>query len=526
MHPNLKSILPHAAFIVVYVLLNWGSNAWSIAGLNIAPWNPEIAVGLVYWLHYGKRAALPWFAALMLAEGLLRSFPAGLPMALVTAAALTAGYGIMGELLRRHFSVDRIFDNRRQLSLWILIALAGTIFNATIFILLLDLSELVPPNQFGSYLLRFWAGDLIGILVQMPFFWMLSSSPGRARLRAALLHWETAGIVALAASSLWIIFWVAASTDFRNFYFLYLPVIWAATRQGLAGASAMVLFQQVAVVVVMEWLDIGQLDVFQLQLRGVILACVGLFIGVVVDELKLVTDELRQTMRLAAAGEMAAALAHELNQPMTALSAYGKACELLLARGESGKLLGDSIHRMILESGRAAEIVARLRDFFATGSTQLKPIPVGSIVSSVSDRFLRQAEENDVILDIVPVPDATVLADRIQIEIVLRNLLANAFDAVLNQPPDNRRVTLTTTLMNNSRLLFTVHDSGPGINAGQLARLFEPFVSTKSSGMGLGLVISRSIIEAHGGDLWAESGAHGIFKFSLQRAETEVNNAK
>jgi two-component system sensor kinase FixL len=102
---------------------------------------------------------------------------------------------------------------------------------------------------------------------------------------------------------------------------------------------------------------------------------------------------------------------------------------------------------------------------------------------------------------------------------VLRNLLANAFDSVLARPPGQRRIGLSVEPLGGGRLQLSVEDSGAGVSSALAARLFEPFVSSKSSGLGLGLVLSRTIVEAHGGSLWAEVGEHGVFRFVLPLAE-------
>jgi C4-dicarboxylate-specific signal transduction histidine kinase len=233
---------------------------------------------------------------------------------------------------------------------------------------------------------------------------------------------------------------------------------------------------------------------------------------------------LKQSLRLAAAGEMAAALAHELNQPLTALGAYGKACEYLVERGEGGDMLKNAIQRMMAESVRAGEVVRRLRDFFRTGSMKLEPVDAGQLVSAVSQQFFTQLREHQVTLEVQDMPPLAMLADRLQIELVLRNLLANALDAVQEQAEGPRRITLSALRLDskrhgkNSCLQLTVQDSGKGVSEELAARLFEPFVSSKASGLGLGLVLSRAIMEAHGGSLWAEVGDHGIFKLALPLA--------
>jgi C4-dicarboxylate-specific signal transduction histidine kinase len=255
--------------------------------------------------------------------------------------------------------------------------------------------------------------------------------------------------------------------------------------------------------------------VFELQTLGAVLAFVGLFIGVVVDEKKRASDELRQSLRLAAAGEMAAALAHELNQPLTALSAYGAACEQLLDRGETGDRLRDTIKRVVTESQRAGDVVRRLRDFFRTGATRLEQVSVGDLLAATAAQFADRSRRDGVTLFIEPVPAKTLLVDRLQIEIVMRNLVANAFDAVANLAPAQRRVRLWAQAEGTRRVCVFVEDGGPGPSRDSAATLFQPFQSTKSSGLGLGLAISRAIVEAHGGSLSTEMADHGVFKLVL-----------
>jgi C4-dicarboxylate-specific signal transduction histidine kinase len=170
---------------------------------------------------------------------------------------------------------------------------------------------------------------------------------------------------------------------------------------------------------------------------------------------------------------------------------------------------------MVSESLRAAEVIRRLRDFFRAGTTRLEPIPLSGLISSATAAFAARAAQEDVAFTVPPVPDSVVLGDRPQLEIVIRNLLSNAFDAVSSQPPGRRSVRLSAELQGSDRVCIGVEDSGPGISSGAAARLFEPFSSSKASGLGLGLAISRAIAEAHGGALWTELGNHGVFRLAL-----------
>lgn len=512
------------AFIAAYIALDWTSYLHPLHGLNITLWNPAPALGMVLWMRYGRLTAIPWFVALMVGEFVVRGMPASLLMTIVLSLALTAGYGVVSELLRRRLPGGEVFGDRQRLITWLAIVVAGTLANSLLYISLLSLAGLLPTGDRIDGFIRFWVGDCIGIVVTMPMLWMLLTQPGRARLQKVLASWETGGYTVLAVVVLWVTFRSGPSAEFQYFYFLFLPVIWAASRQGLSGAATSAFILQGGVIIAVEWLNLVAVTVMEFQMLGAVLALAGFFIGVVVDEQRLAVEKLKQTLHMAAAGEMAAALAHELNQPMTALAAYGDACEQLLARGETGETLRDAIRRMVSESTRAAEVVRRVRDFFRTGATRLESVQVDVLLSAAASRFNERAAADGVQIHIAAVP-TVIQVDRLHIELVLRNLLANALDAVVTQPIGERRVDITAEAGTGDSITIVVRDSGHGLSANAANRLFEPFASTKSSGLGLGLIISRALVEAHGGKLWAEPGDSGIFRFSLPAREKEVSDA-
>jgi signal transduction histidine kinase len=506
-----STLLGGFAFVVIYVLLDWASYLHPMYGLNITPWNPSLALGLVVWFRVGRLVAIPWFAAILIGEILVRGLPASLPLTLMLSGVLTVGYGIMAEVLRRHADGDILHDLRRLLS-WLAIVVAGTLVTSVIYISSLYFTGLIPVGDWGVALVRFWVGDCVGIVVTMPFFWLLLEA--RARLRNLFMRWETAGYGLLAIVALWVSFGLGGEGEFQYFYLLFLPIVWAAARQGVPGAAIAAFILQAGIIVAVQWQNLVAVTVFELQLLGAVLAFVGLFIGAVVDEKQRVSNELRQTLRLAAAGEMAAALAHELNQPLTALSAYGSACQQLLERGDDDGRLRDTIERMVTESHRAADVVRRLRDFFRTGATRLERIPLAELTGSVTAQFADKADSQGVELVSATMPDCMLLADRLQLEVILRNLIANAFDAVQERPAGQRRVSIAG-VVEGETVRIRVTDSGPGLTPAKVLRLFEAFQSSKSSGLGLGLAISRAIAQAHGGDLAAVAADGGVFVLTL-----------
>jgi signal transduction histidine kinase len=356
---------------------------------------------------------------------------------------------------------------------------------------------------------------MVGIALAMPLFWWLAGERGRFMLKAAVLRWETLGYALLCVVALLVTFGLGGGSGFKLFYWLFVPIAWAAARQGMAGAIVSAMLLQIGVIVAVQWLDFSAVTVAELQMLAFVMALIGFLIGGVVDEQRRTSDELRQTLRLAAAGEMAGALAHELNQPLTAMGAYASAYDTLKARGESGARLDAAIHGMRSEARRAGEVVQRLRDFFRTGATRLEDVALGSLVEAAAEHYRDKAAAAGIAFTVNDAPDLHLLADRLQLEVVLRNLLSNAFDAVQAQAGGPRRVSVRADVLADDRVCICVEDSGPGLTARELGLVFESFYSGKSSGMGLGLAISRAIAEAHGGSLTGEVAGHGQFRLVL-----------
>jgi len=504
-----------ALFVLAYVVLDWASFMDPLFALNITPWNPDPAIGLVLWLRFGRRAALPWFIALVLAEIVVRKMPAGLLPTVLLSAQLTLGYGLTGEVLHRVFSRATLVNSRERLFKWLTIILIGLGLNGLAYVGALWLAHLVPPGAFASAAVRYVIGDIVGVVMSMPLVWMLVVPASRARLAAPLRHWETAAYLLLAAALVWTVFHGHIGTEqYKHLYFLFLPIVWAAARHGNAGTALVAFTLQASIIAVVRWGGADGIPFAELQLLGAALSLVGFFIGVIVDEQRQASDGLKQSLRLAAAGEMAAALAHELNQPMAALSAYGKACEHLIARGDNSPLLADTIGKMVREAGRASQVVRRVREFFRTGAMHLEPADARDIIASVCAQFSEKCRAQGIALAVSAPAGLVLRVDRLQIELVLRNLIANAVDAVGEGAVAGRRIHVSAAIQ-GERLEVAVLDSGKGVSRAMAGRLFEPFASGKSSGLGLGLVLSRQIVEAHGGSLWAEAGAQGLFKFLL-----------
>lgn len=498
-----------------YVALDWASYINPLYGLNITPWNPAPAVCLVYLLHFGPRMLPAVVMAKLLAEAWVRGMPVSLITTALISVLLALVYWGIAHVLRRVQPEGGFVSDSRGLFLWAVLVAAGTLAGSTLFVLMLAASDYVPVESIGSAVARHWVGDAIGVIVAMPLLQMLVDEGRRRELAAVVMRREFVLSVAMIALALWIAFVPGAAASFKYLYVLFLPIAWVASRAGMAGAVTSATLVQMGIIAAVQWQGIGAVTMVEMQLLAGSVALFGFFIGIVVDEKVRISEELRETLRLAAAGEMAGALAHELNQPLTAVSNYGSACQQLLEKGETGPLLRDTVGKMVHESFRAAEVLRRLRDFFRTGSTRLAPVRLDELIGMSVSSFANRAGLENVSLTVAALPECELMCDRLQLDVVMRNLLSNAFDAVAEREPGDRTVTISAVLEIGSRVSLCIEDSGRGFDEAGLARLFENYQTTKSSGLGLGLVISRAIVEAHGGSLWAETADHGVFRLSL-----------
>jgi PAS domain S-box-containing protein len=234
--------------------------------------------------------------------------------------------------------------------------------------------------------------------------------------------------------------------------------------------------------------------------------------------------EIAHLSRVTMLGELSGAVAHELNQPLTAILSNAQAALRLLDQedrplGEVREILSD----IVQEDRRAGEVIRRLRVLLKKGEVQLDPVELRSVVDDVL-KLLRSDLLSQGVIVTTELADRLprVLGDEVQIEQVLVNLVANACDAMAAKDSGARCVRLSADLEDSGAVRVSVADTGCGLPAEDLERVFEPFVTTKTQGMGLGLTVCRTIVGAHGGRLWAvnNEGGGATFHFTLPVFET------
>ncbi len=237
------------------------------------------------------------------------------------------------------------------------------------------------------------------------------------------------------------------------------------------------------------------------------------------EELQHHQQEIAHVIRLSTAGEMASGMAHELNQPLTALVSYcGTAISLVDSLPAPQQQLREILECASEQAQRAGGIIRHLRDFVSKDNNCLQSLELDQIIKDLN--FLLSSELRNAAAKLeyhLEGQGCHIMINKVQIEQVLINLVRNSVEAIREANTDDGKVIVETRILEDGSVEVTVADNGPGIAADMIDKMFNPFQTSKASGMGMGLSISRSIIEAHGGKLWADKQRRegALFGFSL-----------
>jgi len=526
-----RTFLPHswfigAGYLALYLLLDWASYVEPLPHTSITPWNPNTGVVMALLLARGVRWAPLVALGIFAGELLTDAGPPPWRVLALTSMFLATVYACAAWGLRRR-GLDRAIETPKAAA-WFagVIALASGIAAAGYVGILVSAGQLSADETWAS-IARYWIGEFNGIIALTPVLLLRVDRSAlweevRRNKRELILQ----GLGAVVGVGL--AFALAAARDVRLFYPLFAPVTWIALRHGVPGAMISVSLVQAALVAALE-LTPGSIPLFDVQFPLLSLGITALFLGALATQRDTALHQMRRqdaalqrSMRFAVAGQLASALTHELNQPMTALLSYVRSAELMTeALARADERLAGTLRKAGEEAGRAAAVLRRLREFYRGEGARLAPTDAMSVCAHVAqalqDRMRRSAVEFELRThEGMP----SVMVDRTQLEIVIHNLLTNcldAFDALPARGSRARRIELAAEVR-GADVLIAVDDSGPGISPNLIERLFDPFVTSKISGMGLGLSLSRTFLRHQGGDLWSEPSRLGGACFIIRLA--------
>jgi len=246
------------------------------------------------------------------------------------------------------------------------------------------------------------------------------------------------------------------------------------------------------------------------------------------DELRRTQGQLAHVSRVTTMGELAASIAHEVNQPLGAIVASAGACERwLAAEPPQMEKARQALVRIVNDSKRAGEVIKRIRALMKRQAPRKDWLEINEAILEVIAIAQYQVRRNDILLETQLAKGLPLVrGDRVQLQQVLLNLIVNAIEAMSGI--DKRELTIVSAADGPEGVAVEVRDSGMGLDPERAAHLFEPFYTTKAEGLGIGLSISRSIVEAHGGQLSAAANAPrgAVFRFSLPVDEPEVGSVQ
>jgi two-component system sensor kinase FixL len=521
-----QSWLTGAGYLGLYWLLDWASYVEPLPHTSITPWNPNTGVVMALLLARGVHWAPILALTIFVGELWTDVGPPPWRVLALTSSYLAAIYAATAWGLRRRGLAGPVETPGAAAWFAGAVAVATGVAAAGYVAILVSAGQLDRTETWAA-VARYWIGEFSGIIALTP---LLLIRIDRTALRDRLRHNRRELVLQAlgAVAGVTLAFALAAARDVRLFYPLFVPVTWIALRHGVPGAMISVSLVQAALVAALE-LTPGSIPLFDVQFPLLSLGITALFLGALATQRDAALRRLREqdaalerSMRFAVAGQLASALTHELNQPMTALLSYVRAAELMSEphRAADERLAG-TLRKAGEEAGRAAAVLRRLREFYRGEGGRPEPTDALAVCEHVAealqDRMRRSAVEFELYRG-GRLP--SVVIDRTQLEIVMHNLLTNSLDAFDFLPagrPRSRRIEVTGEAR-GSDVLITVDDSGPGIAPALGERLFEPFVTSKISGMGLGLSLSRTFLRHQGGDLWTEPSRLGGARFVIRLA--------
>ena len=523
---GLRKLTIGLAYLVAYIALDWVSFIEPYAHLNITPWSPNTGLSFVLILLFGQRMIPFLFAGPFLAD-LINQHNA-LPWAAELASVVVIGGGYSAALFlltRPSVRFDPTLSSMRDLVLLMLVAAASAAVVASSYVGLTIAAGLSPAGDFVTAMLRYWIGDLVGILAVAPFIIFVST-----RRRVVPLSAESVLQCAAVIGALLLVFGVAEEREFQLFYVLFLPIIWMAVRNGVEGSSVGILIAQIGLILGLELVPDDREEMVAFQALMLVLAVTGLVAGQLVTErrraeaqLRLHQESLARLTRLGSVGELAAAVAHEVNQPLMAAGTYARLVTEAIGGGQADPgEIAETAKKAVAQVDRAAEVIRRLRALVRLDRSNRTPMPFEKIVRQTIELCQPDLDRANVSVRVaVTAGLPPVLVDILQIEQVLLNLVRNSIDAIGGSGESYGSILVEAAVADDNFVEVRVADSGPGFSRAHIENGILPLSSSKRDGLGIGLPLCKSIVEAHGGRFWLRKNSPGAsVSFTLPVAPT------
>jgi two-component system sensor kinase FixL len=520
-----RAVIVGFAYLAAYAALDRVSFFESYVPFGITPWNPGTGLSFVLILVFGRQFIPLLFVSPLLADVVNQQVVLPWAAEILSVAAVGAGYSAaLIYLTRSKTRFDPALSSMRDLAVLLIVAAASAAFVASSYVGLMITAGVFPARDFMPAALRFWIGDVVGILALTPFALF-----ALMKRRILPVSTETALQCAAIVAALMMVFGVAAEREFQLFYVLFLPIVWMAVRDGIEGVSAGILITQIGVILGVALIPDERGELVALQALMLVLAVTGLTAGELVTErrrmesqLQLHRESLARLARLGSVGELAAAVAHEVNQPLMAAGTYARlaADAIRSGNGETAEVV-ETANKAVAQIDRAAAVIRRLRALVRLDRSNRAPMAFERIVKETIELCRPDLDRAGVTARSTLAADLPlVMVDILQIEQAVVNLMRNSIEAIGDSGSPRGSILIEARQADSEFVEVRVVDSGPGFSREYIESGFLPLSSSKAEGLGVGLPLCRSIVEAHGGRLWLDAGSRGAsVRFTLPIAK-------
>jgi signal transduction histidine kinase len=511
-----------AAFLVVYFALNLLTEWHEFDRLGITLWSPDDGLSLALLLESVAFAPFVFFGA-VLVDLSISGVHVSVGVNIAADLSLTIAYTSLALILKYKLKFDVRQFRLPDVVAFLLFIPAGSALASFVYCATLYMGGELSTDKFFIAMGHYWIGDALGIITVIP-----AATAVFGYLSAPHLRWSGYTLFTIFIFVLGIDLGFAALVGVGDklyylFNLLFLPVIWVAMREGYAGVALALMTIQLTLAVVTAFVGYNTTDFAILQLLMLVLSITGLLLGAVTTERKDAALRLREQQREltrmasdARAGAMGMALAHEVSQPLSTVAAYVHAARRLLQVSAAGGPVMDALVKAEAEAQRAREVLERIRDFVSNGNLDLKALDVSSLAERIGALCREEAAARGVEVEVERIGGALPLkADGVQIEQVLINLVANAIDAASERSDARGRVVIRVAAKANA-IMIRVEDNGRGVAPELADTIFDAYQTTKPRGMGLGLHLSRRIVQRHAGRLWWEPVPTGGARFVVE----------
>ena len=507
--PRLVSASPWligSSYMIGYILVDWISFIYPFEPFGITPWNPNTGLPFVLVLLFGQKFIPLLFAAPLAFDAIVLHLPFPWPTEILLTAATGGGYAAgLAFLLRRGSRFNPALKTLRDLIVLFAVAAFSSAFVAASYIGILVGANLLPTQQAISAALQYWVGDMIGIAVVSPFG-LIVLTRGNFLQNSV----ETALQVLALIGALVLVFVAAGRYHSQPFYVLFVPIIWMAVRGGLEFAAIGILLTQIGLIIGVQMLPEKPVSITGLQTLMLVLTITGLIAGALVTERRRAEMQLRLHHELVArmawlgsVGELAAAIAHEINQPLMAAGTYARlVLEGLRSGAEDPAPTVEAAAKAVSQVERAAQVMQRLRALIRLDKSGRAPFSVERIIKESLELSRPNLEQHGIKTRVVlngGLP--AIKVDLLQVEQVMLNLIRNGIESISAADSGGGTITVSARRSSGDFVEIAIEDTGPGFGPEFLTGAPLPLSSLKPEGLGIGLLLCRSIVEAHGGRL-------------------------